>query len=104
MGAESRVGFIAPTGRNVDFGQELETVLAWPDHTEHRLLSAAGWAWVLASVGGIVGLLAGGGLRLLEPQRMIVKMQLADGSKLVARTDRRNRGWVEGVRRRTTRR
>jgi hypothetical protein len=87
IGAESSVGFIAPTGRSVDFGQELETVLAWPDHTEHRLLSAAGWAWVLASVGGVVGLLAGGGLRLLEPQRMIVKMQLSDGAKLVARTD-----------------
>lgn len=87
MGSENVVGFVSPTGRSVDFGRELETVVAWPDYTEHRLLSAAGWAWVLASVGGIVGLLAGSGLRLLEPRRMIVKMQLSDGAKLVARTD-----------------
>jgi hypothetical protein len=87
IGPDHRIGFIAPTGRVIDLGQALDSVQAWPDRTEHRYLSAAGWAWVLASLGGIVGLLAGGGLRLLEPRRMIVKMQFADRTKLVARTD-----------------
>jgi hypothetical protein len=86
-GPTGRIGFVAPTGRAVDLGQELDVVSAWPDHTERRYLSAAGWAWVLASLGGIVGLVAGGGLRLLEPRRMMVKMLLSDGSQLVARTD-----------------
>lgn len=84
---DASVGFLAPSGRRVDLARELIVVQAWPDRTEHRYLSAAGWGWVLASIGGIVGLLAAGSLRLLEPRRMIVAMQFRDGSKLVARTD-----------------
>lgn len=84
---DASVGFVGPTGRPVDLVRELFVVQAWPDRTEHRYLSAAGWGWVLASLGGVVGLLAAGGLRLLEPRRMIVAMELRDGSKLVARTD-----------------
>jgi hypothetical protein len=80
------VGFVAPTGRRVDLGQDLLSLEAWPDRAEHRYLSATGWALVLASLGGVAGLLAGG-LRLLEPRRMMLRITLSDGSKLVARTD-----------------
>lgn len=80
------IGFVAPTGRRVDLGQDLVSLEAWPDRAEHRYLSAAGWALVLASLGGVAGLFAGG-LRLLEPRRIILRMTLSDGSKLVARTD-----------------
>jgi hypothetical protein len=82
----SAMGFVAPTGRHVDLGQDLVGVAAWPDRAEHRYLSAAGWALVLASLGGVVGLLAGG-LRLLAPRRMMVRIKLSDGSNIVARTD-----------------
>ena len=96
------VGFVAPTGRSVDLGQELDTVQAWADKSplEHRYLSAIGWAWVVASVGGIAGLFAAGGLRLLAPKRMMVTMALSDGSKIVARTDSVTAVRVGGVRRR----
>jgi hypothetical protein len=87
QGPGGRIGFAAPSGRFVDLGGELDEAQAWPDRTEHRLLGAVGWAWVLASLGGIVGILAGGGLRLLEPRRMIAKMSLSDGAQLVVRTD-----------------
>jgi len=87
LDSNRRVGFVAPNGRTIDLAQELDVVQASPDRTEHRYLSAIGWAWVLASVGGFIGLAAAGGLRLLEPRRMIVKMELSDGSKLVVRTD-----------------
>jgi hypothetical protein len=83
---DSRIGFVAPTGRRVDMGQELTSVEAWPDRAEHRYLSAAGWALVLASLGGVAGLLAGG-LRLLAPRRMMVRIKFSDGSTMVARTD-----------------
>ncbi len=87
MNSDASLGFVGPNGRSVDLLRELFVVQAWPDRTEHRYLSAAGWGWVLASLGGVVGLLAAGGLRLLEPRRMIVAMELRDGGKLVARTD-----------------
>jgi len=83
---DSRIGFVAPTGQRVDLGQELVSVEAWPDRAEHRYLSATGWALVLASFGGVAGLLAGG-LRLLEPRRMMVRIKLSDGGKIMARTD-----------------
>ena len=81
------IGFVAPSGRNVDLTRELDAVTAWPDSTEHRYLSAIGWAWVFGSLGGIVGLLAGGGLRLLEPKRIIVSVALSDGATFFGRTD-----------------
>ncbi len=84
---DASVGFRAPTGRSIDLVRELFVVQAWPDRTEHRYLSAVGFAWIFASLGGAIGLLAAGGLRLLEPRRMIVAMELQDGTKLVARTD-----------------
>lgn len=87
LGTESKIGFVAPNGRTVDLVQELDAALVARDGTEHRYLSAAGWAWVLASFGGFVGLAAAAGLRLLEPRRMMVQMRLADGSTIVARTD-----------------
>jgi hypothetical protein len=87
-GRSGRIGFIAPTGRFVDLAVELEAVLAWSDRADHPVLSAIGWAWVLGSMAGVFGLAAGGGLRLLFPRRMIVKLRLRDGSDFVARTDR----------------
>lgn len=87
QGDDVAIGFIAPNGRRIDLGREVVAVTAWPDRTDRRYLSAVGWAWVLASLGGVFGLLAGGGLRLLEPRRMMVTIQLGDGSKLAARTD-----------------
>jgi hypothetical protein len=81
-----RIAFVAPTGRLVDLVKELDAVQAWPDRTEHRLMSAAGWAWVLGSLAGVMGAVAGG-IRLLRPRRMIVNLRLNDGSKLVVRTD-----------------
>ena len=83
---DSRIGFVTPTGRRVDLVEELASVEAWPDRGEHRYLSATGWALVLASLGGVAGLLAGG-VRLLEPRRMMVRIRFDDGSKVVARTD-----------------
>jgi hypothetical protein len=80
------IGFVAPTGRRIDLGQDLVGVEAWPDRAEHRYLSATGWALVLASLAGVGGLLAGG-LRLLEPRRMIVRIKFSDGNEIVARTD-----------------
>jgi hypothetical protein len=84
---DASVGFVAPNGRPVDLLREHFVVQAFPDRTDRRYLSAAGWAWVFASLSGFVGLLAAGGLRLLEPRRMIVAIELRDGAKLVARTD-----------------
>ena len=84
---DASVGFRAPNGRTVDLVKELFVVRTWPDRTDHRYLSAAGWAWVFASLSGLVGLLTAGGLRLLEPRRMIVAVELRDGTKLAARTD-----------------
>jgi len=84
---DASVGFVAPNGRPIDLLQEHFVVQAFPDRTERPYLSAAGWAWVFASLTGFVGLLAAGGLRLLEPRRMIVAIELQDGAKLVARTD-----------------
>lgn len=87
QGRDKRVGFVAPNGRSVDIARDLATVQAWGDGAEHRYLSAAGWAWVLGSLGGIPGAIAGGGLRLLEPRRMMVVLGLRDGTRLVARSD-----------------
>jgi hypothetical protein len=87
FGHSAGIGFTAPTGRLVDFGAELEAVLAWPDRGDHRLLGAVGWAWVLGSLGGVIGLVAGSGLRLLMPRRMIARVRLRDGSEFLVRTD-----------------
>ena len=87
LDADSAIGFIAPNGRRVDLVRELAACLVVQDRTEHRYISAAGWAWVLASFGGVVGLAAAAGLRLLEPRRMMVQMRLGDGVAIVARTD-----------------
>jgi hypothetical protein len=84
---DGRIGFVAPNGRRVDIGRDLVRVHAWGDGAEHRYLSAIGWAWVLGSLGGIPGVLVGGGLRLLEPRRMMATLGLGDGSRVVARTD-----------------
>jgi hypothetical protein len=86
--SDDELGFVAPSGRRIDLARELARVRAWSDRTDRRYLSAVGWACVLGSLGGVVGLLAGGGIRLLEPRRMIVTLHFADGTKLVARTDR----------------
>jgi len=87
FGHDERIGFVTSNGKFIDLESELHTCVAWPDRAEHRLLSAAGWAWALASIGGIFGLIAGGGIRLLQPRRMIFAMSLFDGRNLVARTD-----------------
>jgi hypothetical protein len=84
---DRRIGFVAPNGRRVDIARDLATIHAWGDGAEHRYLSAIGWAWVLGSLGGIAGVIVGGGLRLLEPRRMMVILGLEDGSRLVARSD-----------------
>jgi hypothetical protein len=86
-GPNERIGFVAPTGRLVDLATELAAAQSFQDRTEHRMLSTLGWAWVVGSLGGIVGLVAGGGLRLLIPRRVILQMRLIDGSKMVVRTD-----------------
>jgi len=87
FGREERIGFIAPSGRLVDLEGEIRTVLGSPDRQERRWLSAVGWAWALGSLTGIAGVVAGGGIRLLHPRRMIVEIALRDGRKFVARTD-----------------
>ena len=87
FGRQQRMGFAAPSGRLVDLEGELQAIRAWPDRDEHRVLSAVGWAWALGSLGGIFGVLAGGGIRLLQPRRMVIELNLRDGRKLVARTD-----------------
>lgn len=84
---ENEIGFVAPNGRVIDLVRELDTALIAQDRTEHRYLSAVGWAWVLASFGGFVGLAAAAGLRLLEPRRMMVQVRLSDGATIVTRTD-----------------
>lgn len=86
-GANKTIGFVAPTGRFIDFATELAAVESCDDRTEHRILSTLGWAWIIGSLGGVIGIIAGGGLRLLAPRRVIVQMRLTDGSKLVVRTD-----------------
>jgi hypothetical protein len=86
-GPNERIGFVAPTGRLIDLAMELEAAQSWQDRTEHRVLSTVGWAWVIGSLGGVIGMMAGGGLRLLLPRRVILQMRLIDGSKMVARTD-----------------
>lgn len=85
--ADGRVGFVAPNGRRVDIARDLALVHAWGDGAEHRYISALGWAWILGSLGGVPGVIVGGGLRLLEPRRMMVLLCLTDGSRLVARAD-----------------
>jgi hypothetical protein len=84
---DGRIGFVAPNGRRVDIARDLVMVDAWGDGAEHRYLSAIGWAWVLGSLGGIPGVIVGGGLRLLEPRRMMAILGLTDGSRLVVRSD-----------------
>ncbi|HEX4041192.1 MAG TPA: hypothetical protein VHY10_05780 [Xanthobacteraceae bacterium] len=86
-GPHERIGFVAPTGRLIDLATELETAQSWQDRTEHRVLSTLGWAWVIGSLGGVIGMVAGGGLRLLLPRRVILQMRLIDGCKMVVRTD-----------------
>ncbi|MGH7073317.1 MAG: hypothetical protein ACREFD_03850 [Stellaceae bacterium] len=88
FGRAARIGFVAPAGRLVDLGAELEGVAAWPDRGDHRIVGAAGWAWVLGSLGGAIGIVAGAGLRLLVPRRMMARIRLRDGSEFVVRTDR----------------
>jgi hypothetical protein len=87
FGREERIGFIAPSGNMVDLESEISAVSGSPDRQERRWLSAVGWAWALGSLTGIVGVVAGGGIRLLQPRRMIVEVALRDGRKFVARTD-----------------
>lgn len=87
FGRQQRMGFSAPNGQLIDLEGELHEIRAWPDREEHRVLSAVGWAWALGSLGGIFGVVAGGGIRLLQPKRMVMELSLRDGRKLVARTD-----------------
>src|SRR5665213_2493830 len=86
-GSRQAIGFFAPTGRLIDLNAELDSVATAQDRTEHRVLSTLGWAWVIGSLGGIIGIMAGGGLRLLSPRRMILQLRLTDGGTLVVRTD-----------------
>jgi len=81
------VGFVTPSGRVVDLHEELDTIVAWPDRTEHRFLSAAGWGWALGILAGPVGIVLGAGVRLLHPRRMLLELRLRGRGVLVARTD-----------------
>jgi hypothetical protein len=97
FGERQRLGFVAPTGTLIDLETELDKVAVSPDRHEHRVLAAVGWAWVLGSVGGLVGLVAGGAIRLLQPRRMILELKLFDGRRLVARTDHVTAGALEAL-------
>lgn len=84
---DGRIGFISPTDERVNLESEVEAVTSSRDREEHRLLSAAGWAWAAGAIMGPLGVALGGGLRLLHPKRMMLNVRLRDGRMLVARTD-----------------
>jgi len=87
LGPDGRFGFVAPGGEQVILDSEVAAVLGWPDRQEHRLLSAAGWAWTAGSVIGPAGVALGAGIRLLHPGQRMLNLRLRDGRMLVARTD-----------------
>jgi hypothetical protein len=97
FGPSARIGFIAPNGRLIDLAGEIEGVTAWPDRGDHRIASAAGWGWVLGSLAGVLGLVAGAGFRLLIPHRMMARVRLRDGGEFLARTDSATVGALEAL-------
>jgi hypothetical protein len=85
-GKNRRLGFTVQ-GEFIDLESTIDTVEAMSDRGEHRLLSAAGWAWMAGILFGPAGVALGGGVRLLHPRKMVVNIRFRDGRTIVARTD-----------------
>jgi hypothetical protein len=86
VGPDARLGFLTGN-RYVDLETELRAIRVATDHAEHRILSAAGWGWIGASLFGPAGAVVAGGIRLIQPRLTIVEITLSDGRNIVARTD-----------------
>jgi hypothetical protein len=94
---DDRPGFLSPQGEHIDLMTAVDDMVAWPDRQEYRLLGALGWAWTIGTVGGPIGALLGGGIRLLHPRRMFLILRLRDGRELSARTDSVTTDAVEAI-------
>jgi hypothetical protein len=97
FGPDDRPGFLTPQGEHVDLIAAVDDMVAWPDRQEYRLVGAIGWAWTVGTVGGPLGALLGGGIRLLHPRRMFLILRLRDGRELSARTDSVTTDAVEAI-------
>jgi hypothetical protein len=97
FGPDRQPGFVSPQGDFVDLAADLEAPLVWPDREEYRLLSAIGWAWTMGTVAGPLGVVLGGGIRLLHPRRMFIDCRLRDGRAFAARTDSVTAGALEAI-------
>lgn len=86
LGPDRHLGFVAQ-GECVDLESEIDSIEAAADSGEHRLVSAAGWAWFAGTLLGPAGIAVGGGVRLLHPRKMVINARLRDGRMIVARTD-----------------
>jgi hypothetical protein len=97
FGPDDRPGFLSPQGEHIDLMTAVDNMAAWPDRQEYRLVGALGWAWTIGTVGGPIGALLGGGIRLLHPRRMFLILRLRDGRELSARTDSVTTDAVEAI-------
>jgi len=97
FGPDGRPGFLSPQGEHIDLMTSVDDMVAWPDRQEYRLVGALGWAWTIGTVGGPIGALLGGGIRLLHPRRMFLILRLRDGRELSARTDSVTTDAIEGI-------
>jgi hypothetical protein len=97
FGPDQQPGFVSPQGDFVNLAADVEAPLVWPDREEYRLLSAIGWAWTMGTMAGPLGVVLGGGIRLMHPRRMFVDCRLRDGRTFAARTDSVTAGALEAI-------
>jgi hypothetical protein len=97
FGPDRQPGFVSPQGEHVNLATDLEPPVVWPDREEYRLLSAIGWAWTMGTMAGPLGVVLGGGIRLLHPRRMFIDCRLRDGRVFAARTDAVTAGALEAI-------
>lgn len=84
---DERIGLYTPQDEFIDLADQIETIAAWRDRTDHRLTAAIGWAWLFGMAASLPGAAIGFGARLLQPSHMVFEMRLRDGRRCVGRTD-----------------
>ncbi|HEY1797585.1 MAG TPA: hypothetical protein VGG57_15850 [Stellaceae bacterium] len=97
LSGDGRIGLYASQDEFIDLADQIESIAAWRDRTDHPFTAAIGWGWAFSMAAGLPGAAIGFGARMLQPRHMIFEMRLRDRRLCVGRTDEITFGALDAI-------